>query len=154
MLWQGQEFTENYNLPANGDERILFRRDVNWEYFYDDYGALLVRLYRRLGQIRHSYPALRSRESFYYSEESRASEGIVAYCRRSAHQIAIVFLNFSDQRQSLSVPVPEPGEYRELIDTNEPNPLVRSVGQANLHLDVSVPSQCAIQEVVSRVSIS
>jgi 1,4-alpha-glucan branching enzyme len=140
MLWQGQEFTGNYNLPANGDERILFRRDVNWEYFYDDYGAPLVRLCRRLGQIRYSYPALRSRESFYYSEESRASEGIVAYCRRSAHQIAIVFLNFSDQRQSLSVPVPEPGEYRELIDANEPNPLVRSVDQANLHLDVSVPS--------------
>ncbi|HWS85025.1 MAG TPA: alpha-amylase family glycosyl hydrolase [Ktedonobacteraceae bacterium] len=140
MLWQGQEFAENYNLPEKGDERIRFRRDVNWEYFYDDYGAPLVRLYRRLGELRRDYPALRSRESFYYSEESRTGEGIVAYYRRSANQIAIVFLNFSDQTRSISVPVPEAGTYREMIDADEPNPLVRSVNHANLHLDVDVPS--------------
>ena len=99
MLWQGQEFADNYYLPNQGNGRIYFRRDVNWEYFYDDAGALLVRLYRILGTLRHACPALRSRESFYYNVQSRPTDGVVAYRRQStaAHQIAIVFLNFSDE---------------------------------------------------------
>ncbi|GEM_PF-4199580 len=45
-------------------------------------------------------------------------DGVAAYRRQStvAQQIAMVFLNFSDQQQSVSVPFPEPGLYRERID--------------------------------------
>ena len=41
---------------------IMFglRRDVHWQFFYDDPGAALVRLYRILGQLRRSTPALTS----------------------------------------------------------------------------------------------
>jgi maltooligosyltrehalose trehalohydrolase len=142
MLWQGQEFADNYPLPNDGILRTRFQRDVDWQYFYDEEGHTLIRLYRRLGQFRRNYPALRSRRFHYYEEQSRLQDGIVAYSREStdSKQIALVFLNFSDQRQSISVPVPEAGEYRELINADEPNPLVRSVDQANLHLDVDVPS--------------
>ncbi|GEM_PF-5424888 len=42
MLWQGQEFADNYVLPDSGDLRVHFRRNVHWEYFYDA-GAPLVR---------------------------------------------------------------------------------------------------------------
>ena len=52
MLWQGQEFADSYNLPDNGSARIGLRRDTHWEYFYDEFGVPLVRLYRRLGQLR------------------------------------------------------------------------------------------------------
>jgi maltooligosyltrehalose trehalohydrolase len=115
---------------------------VDWQYFYDEEGHTLLRLYRRLGQFRRNYPALRSRRFHYYEEQSRLQDGIVAYSRESTDgkQIALVFLNFSDQTRSISVPVPEAGTYRELINADEPNPLVRSVDQANLHLDVDVPS--------------
>lgn len=118
MLWQGQEFADNYVLPDSGDLRIHFRRNVHWEYFYDDMGAPLVRLYRLLGQLRHDCPALRSRESYYYNTNSRPADGVVAYRRQSsaAQQVAIVFLNFTDQQQALSVPFPEPGRYQERID--------------------------------------
>ena len=143
MLWQGQEFAESYILPDQGSARINFRRDVHWEYFYDDFGSPLVRLYRILGTLRHAYPALRSHESFYYNEQSRTKDGIVAYSRQSAaaQQFAIVFLNFSDQQQSIAIPFPEPGTYREMIDDAvRTAPFEISVSDANQSINVDVPS--------------
>jgi maltooligosyltrehalose trehalohydrolase len=143
MLWQGQEFAESYILPDQGSARINFRRDVHWEYFYDDFGGPLVRLYHILGTLRHAYPALRSHESFYYNEQSRTSDGIVVYSRQStaAQQFAIVFLNFSDQQQSISIPFPEPGIYREMIDdTVRTTPFEITVSNANQYINVDMPS--------------
>ena len=31
MLWQGQEFADNYNLPSSGPARVELRRDTHWE---------------------------------------------------------------------------------------------------------------------------
>jgi 1,4-alpha-glucan branching enzyme len=138
MLWQGQELADNFALPASGDARIHFRRGTHWEYFYDELGSPLVRLYRILGNLRKSCPALRSRESFYYNTYSRPSDGVIAYQRRStpANQVAMVFLNFSDQAQSISVPFPEPGVYPELIDRQASV----TVDTPNQSIAVSVPS--------------
>lgn len=138
MLWQGQELADNHVLPASGDARIHFRRNVHWEYFYDDAGVALVRLYRTLGAIRHACPALRSRESFYDHASSRPSEGVVVYHRRSAaaRQVALVVLNFSDQQRSVAVPFPEPGVYRERID----GAAQIQVGSAQQVVSVDVPS--------------
>jgi 1,4-alpha-glucan branching enzyme len=143
MLWEGQEFAENYILPASGDLRVHFRRNVHWEYFYDDYGGPLVRLYRVLGRLRHTYPALRSRESFYDNVHSRPADGMVVYHRRSpaAGQIALIFLNFSDTPRSISVPFPEPGTYREMIDHDlRSRPFDISVDHPNQTIAVDVPS--------------
>lgn len=139
MLWQGQEFAQNYVLPDQGNRRIRDRRDVNWEYFYDRYGAPLIRLYRILGKLRHRFPALRSGDFWYYNTESRPGKGngIVAYKRSIPNkQIAMVFLNFSDLDQSISVPFPEPGTYREMIDDKFEIP----VNSANQLIGVDVPS--------------
>ncbi len=141
MLWQGQEFAENYYLPNEGNGRVRLQRDLNWEYFYDEFGVPLVRLYRRLGTLRHQCPALRSRESFYFNQQS--NNHAVAYKRQSTatNQIAIVFLNFSDGQQSLWVPFPEPGTYREMIDQDvRPTPFEISVSSANQFIKVDVPS--------------
>jgi 1,4-alpha-glucan branching enzyme len=35
MLWQGQEFAENWSLPDWGIGRNLFMRPLHWEYFYE-----------------------------------------------------------------------------------------------------------------------
>lgn len=66
MLWEGQEFADNYNLPNSGDARVHFRRNTHWEYFYDEQGNPLVRLYRILGKLRQAHPSLRSRSSYYF----------------------------------------------------------------------------------------
>jgi len=111
---------------------------VSWEYYYDDFGVPLVRLYRNLGRLRHTCPALRSRESFYYNTQSRPGDGIVAYRRQSADgsQIAMVFLNFSDTQQSILVLETEPGVYQEVIDAQEQI----QVNNANQLIAVDVPS--------------
>ena len=118
MLWQGQEFADNYNLPSAGAARIGLRRDMHWEYFYDDYGGPLVRLYRRLGSLRRTCAALRSRESFFYFRESLQGNEIIAYHRHSAGQFAMVLLNFSDRTGTISVPFPKAGVWQEALDAD------------------------------------
>jgi len=135
MLWQGEEIAENYTLPQGGNARISFRRSLHWEYFYDQYGQELVRLYRILGRLRRQLPALRGRESFYFNQQSNTAAGIVAYQRHApatsttAEQYALVFLNFSDTPQSLAVPFPRTGIYREMINDAD---------RRTQHLDITV----------------
>ena len=35
MLWQGEEFAENYFLPEFGAGRVSLLRPLRWDYFYD-----------------------------------------------------------------------------------------------------------------------
>jgi hypothetical protein len=52
-----------------------------------------------------------------------------------------VFLNFSDQQQSISIPFPEAGTYREMIDdTLRTTPFEITVSYANQAMNVDVPS--------------
>jgi 1,4-alpha-glucan branching enzyme len=124
MLWQGEEFADNYNLPSSGSARIGLRRDTHWEYFYDDYGAPLVRVYRRLGLLRRTYGALRSRESYYYYLQSLQGNQIIAYHRHAPatstqpEEYVMVLLNFSDTAGTINVPFPKAGMWREMIDAD------------------------------------
>ena len=143
MLWEGQEFAESWVLPDSGDARVHFRRNVHWEYFYDDEGSALIRLYRILGNLRHAYPALRSRESYYDNIHSRPADGVIVYRRSSTpnQQTAMVFLNFSDHSQGIAAPFPDPGSYREMIDDGvRTNPYIVNVGQSGQMVGVEVPS--------------
>ncbi|HLJ34808.1 MAG TPA: alpha-amylase family glycosyl hydrolase [Ktedonobacteraceae bacterium] len=143
MLWQGQEFADNYVLPNAGNGRICYRRDVHWEYYFDEFGAPLARLYQILGSLRHTYPALRSRECYYYNVQSRTQDGIVAYSRQSTptEQIAIVVLNFSGVQQAISLPFPVTGTYREMIDNDvRQTPYDIVVSSANQDVTIGVPS--------------
>ena len=38
LLWQGQEFGENYFLPDFGAGRVSILRPLRWDYFYDEAG--------------------------------------------------------------------------------------------------------------------
>jgi 1,4-alpha-glucan branching enzyme len=124
MLWEGQEFGDNYVLPPSGDLRIHFRRAMDWRFFYDEQGQGLIRLHRTLGRLRRENRALRSRESFYFNQQSRPAGGVVAYHRRAAatpdapEQLAMVVLNFSATTQEISVPFASKGAYHESIDAD------------------------------------
>jgi 1,4-alpha-glucan branching enzyme len=121
MLWEGEEFADNYNLPGDGSARVNLRRDTHWEDFYDDFGVPLIRLYRRLGSLRRSLRALRSRESFYYFQESLQGCQIIAYRRHApstasdAEQYAMVFLNFGGEA-TIHVAFPKTGTWAEKLD--------------------------------------
>jgi 1,4-alpha-glucan branching enzyme len=147
MLWQGQEFADNYQLPASGLARVELRRDTHWEYFYDDSGSPLIRLYRRLGMLRRTHKCLRSRESFYYFQQSLHDNRVIAYHRHAAaenglpEEFAMVLLNFSDQNTQISLPFPKAGTWREMLDADvRPAALDLAVAADGEVQTVSVPS--------------
>lgn len=147
MLWEGEEFTDNYNLPGDGSARIGLRRDTHWEYFYDDFGQPLIRLYRRLGQLRRSSPALRGRESFYYWQQSLQGTQMIAYHRHapataaSAEQYAMVVLNFAAQADTIQLPFPKAGTWTEKLDDDaRSSPLTVQIASAGDLVSITVPS--------------
>jgi maltooligosyltrehalose trehalohydrolase len=122
MLWEGEEFVDDYQLPPGGTARINLRRDVHWEYFYDDQGSPVVRLCRILGSLRATNPALRSRETYYYYEQSLVGNTILAYHRHApattaaAEQYALVVVNFGPAAGQISLPFPSAGRWSEAVD--------------------------------------
>jgi 1,4-alpha-glucan branching enzyme len=129
MLWEGEEFVDDWNLPQNGPARIDLRRDAHWEYFYDDYGVPMIRLYRRLATLRRTLRALRSRESFYYWQQSLQGTQLVAYHRHapataaSPEQYAMVILNFGPNADTIHLPFPKAGTWIEMLDANTQIPV-------------------------------
>jgi 1,4-alpha-glucan branching enzyme len=147
MLWEGEEICDAYNLPDEGPARINLRRDMNWQYFYDDFGNPLVRVYRRAGTLRRKTRALRSRESFYYFQQSLRGTGLVAYHRHAradgsnAEQYAMVVLNFSAQPGTIDVPFPEAGAWTEQLDADvRAAPWTIAVAAAGDVQSIDVPS--------------
>jgi 1,4-alpha-glucan branching enzyme len=151
MLFQGQEFAENYVIPDGGNGRVGIRRGVHWEYFYDENGQPLVKLYRRLGKLRQSIRALRSRDLFYYNAQSPRADGVVIF-RRAAPadgvqqaQTAIIAINFSETDHTVAVPFPVPGTYTEMLDApNRPAALQFTSTTANELIDVQVNSNYGV----------
>jgi 1,4-alpha-glucan branching enzyme len=145
MLWQGQEFADNYNLPANGLARVHLRRDTHWEYFYDDPGHALIRVYRRMGLLRRTYRALRGRQSYYYYQQSHQGTKILAYMRYAAataadpESSAIVFLNFGDSAAQIGLPFPKPGVWQEMLDADTRTLTITAANDTD-YQTVTVPS--------------
>jgi maltooligosyltrehalose trehalohydrolase len=122
MLWQGQEFADNYGLPDNGLDRVHLERETHWAYFYDSDGAPLISLYRRLGALRRSVRALRSRASYYYYQQSLQGTQVIIYSRHAvadganAESWALVLLNFASWSSTVNAPFPVAGKWREMLD--------------------------------------
>jgi 1,4-alpha-glucan branching enzyme len=128
MLWQGQEFAENWGIPGGGLGRNLFERPLHWEFFYDAGGKDLVRLHRIMGQLRRSHRALRSQGYFfYYPDQAHLQKSVIAFRRDAQAEGAlhaeslITFLNFSDTDAEIWIPFPSPGRWIEQIDGNRPS---------------------------------
>jgi maltooligosyltrehalose trehalohydrolase len=147
MLWEGEEFADDYNLPDNGYARIDLRRDTHWEYFYDEFGGPLVGLYRRVGRLRRASRALRSRESFYYWQQSLQNSQLITYHRRAPadpsgpEEYALVFLNFGGTAATINLPFPKAGIWTEKLDASfRTAPLTITVAAAGDTQTITVPS--------------
>ena len=148
MLWEGEEFGENWNVPSFGLGRVLLSRPLHWEYFYDGNGRALVDLYRRLGTLRKGLPALKSRGYFYYYDDYlQRNDGIISFRREAigangeSTQSVIVMLNFSDHDVDAWVPWPKAGTWVEQIDAQylHPRPSV-SVAHDGQWVPAKIPS--------------
>ena len=130
MLWQGQEFAENWGMPNRGLGRNLYARPLHWQYFYDHYGRALIRLYRIMGTLRRNLPALSSRGDFYfYNSEDYTRQHVIVF-RRGAkainhqkNELAMIIINFTDTSQEVWLTFPSQGHWQEQIDKDEPSAL-------------------------------
>jgi maltooligosyltrehalose trehalohydrolase len=117
MLWQGQEFGENYWIPPGGVGRVMLFRPVRWDYFYDDTGKLAISLVRRLIRLRQLLPELRSGDHYFYNQwDLYQSHGLLLFSRISGNRFTLIALNFTDSEQTVPFWFPSSGDYAELLD--------------------------------------
>ena len=116
MLWQGQEFGENYFLPDDGLGRVLLLRPLRWDYFYDTAGKSLVRLTRKLVSLRNNCAELRRGSHYFHNNyEHYLSRGVLLFRRETATTASLVAVNFTDTEQSVPFVFTRAGTYTEQL---------------------------------------
>jgi maltooligosyltrehalose trehalohydrolase len=114
MLWQGQEFAENYFLPEFGAGRVSLLRPVRWDYFYDVPGQQIVRLVRQLLRIRRERSHVRRGAYYFFNHWERyQSIGVLVFARYDASQYTLVAINTSGADQTVPFWFPLAGDYQE-----------------------------------------
>jgi 1,4-alpha-glucan branching enzyme len=120
MLWQGQEFGENYYIPEQGLGRVLMFRPVRWDYFYDSIGKSVISLVRKLIRLRRQRPQFRYGEHFFYNDYNLyQSRNVMLFSRRYGNDFSLIALNFGDLDQNISFYSPLSGNYREELHGND-----------------------------------
>ena len=116
MLWQGQEFGENYWIPDGGVARVMLFRPVRWDYFYDEIGRSTITLVRKLTTLRRDRSELRRGNYYFYNDDLRYQfKGLLLFSREDAGRFTLVALNFSGAEQTVPFWFPVAGTYREQL---------------------------------------
>ena len=113
MLWQGQEFGENYFIPKEGMGRVVMFRPVRWDYFYDPVGKSMIRLVRKLVEMRHQPQFQRGGHYFYNDHGRYQSKNVLLFSRNYEKAFSLVALNFGNQDQTVTFQFPSAGDYEE-----------------------------------------
>jgi maltooligosyltrehalose trehalohydrolase len=114
MLWQGEEFAENYFLPEFGAGRVALLRALRWDFFYDAFGQGVVKLARKLLRIRKNRPHLRRGAYFFFNDWDRyLSKGLLLFARYNGPAYTLVAINTSDSNQTVPFWFPIGGNYVE-----------------------------------------
>jgi maltooligosyltrehalose trehalohydrolase len=114
MLWQGEEFGENYFLPDFGTGRVSLLRPMRWDFFYDESGRPIVSLIRRLLRIRRQRDHIRQGTYFFFNDWDRYQQcGVLLFARYAGAQYTLVALNFSDTDRTVPFWFPVAGDYAE-----------------------------------------
>lgn len=114
MLWQGQEFGENYYVPDSGFGRVALFRPVRWDYFYDPIGSATIALVRKLVALRNRLPQLRRGAHFFHNDPSRYQDRrVLVFSRTLGDNFTTIALNFGDEDQTVPLAFEIGGKYRE-----------------------------------------
>jgi maltooligosyltrehalose trehalohydrolase len=114
MLWQGEEFAENYFLPDFGSGRVSLLRPLRWDYFYDGFGQPIVTLVRKLLRIRGERSHIRRGTYFFFNDWDRYQRlGILLFARYENSQYTLVGVNTGDTDQTVPFWFPMAGDYVE-----------------------------------------
>jgi 1,4-alpha-glucan branching enzyme len=114
MLWQGEEFAENYALPDFGAGRVSLLRPVRWDYFYDDAGHAIVGLIRDLLKVRRDRTHIRRGSYFFFNDWDRYQKlGVLLFARYDGVQYSLIAVNTGDTDQTVPFWFPIAGDYVE-----------------------------------------
>jgi len=120
MLWQGEEFAENYFLPEFGAGRVALLRALRWDFFYDAFGQGVVKLVRKLLRTRRDRPHLRRGAYFFFNDWDRyLSKGLLLFARYNGSAYTLVAINTSDSNQTVPFWFPIGGNYVEELHGGE-----------------------------------
>lgn len=149
MLWAGQEFAENSGVAASGQVRVRGLHPLHFDYFYNPDGDRsatnpilpLCRLYRFLGTLRHSLPALRGGRDEAVEESTDVGQGTVVYRRWQGNQVLIVAINFSDAPRAVEIPFGHVGWWTDMLEQcYHSQPYQVQVSDASRRVGVPIPS--------------
>ena len=117
LLSEGQEFCENYWIPASGYGRVMLYRPVRWNYFYDNDGQPIIRLIRKLTKIRRGGGQFTDGQHYFYNDYANFnSKGLLAFSRQLGSTFSLIVVNFTDQPQMTTFAFPNSGDYVEQIE--------------------------------------
>ena len=133
LVWQGEEFGEDHKIPDGGMGRVLLFRPVRWDYFYDDAGQQLIRLFRKVLALRNRSEHFREGEHFFYNEWERyQSKGVMLFSRWNRDKFSLIALNFSDQYQTVPFWFPRDGDYVEELHGQDNKNGVKALTEQSL----------------------
>ena len=114
LLWQGEEFAENYFLPDVGEGRVALLRPLRWDYFYDGSGQPIVTLIRKLLRIRRQRAHIRQGTYFFFNDWDRyQGRGVLMFSRYEGAAYTLIGVNTSDADQTVPFWFPIGGNYLE-----------------------------------------
>jgi maltooligosyltrehalose trehalohydrolase len=114
MLWQGEEFAENYFLPDFGTGRVSLLRPLRWDFFYDDSGRPVVSLVRKLLRIRRQRDHIRQGTYFFFNDWDRYQQfGLLLFARYDGSRYTLIAANFGDTDRTVPFWFPAGGNYVE-----------------------------------------
>jgi 1,4-alpha-glucan branching enzyme len=114
MLWQGEEFAENYFLPDFGAGRVSLLRPLRWDYFYDIAGQPIVHLVRKLLRIRRNRSQIRRGAFFFFNDWERYQRaGVLLFARYEGVRYTLVAVNMGDTDVTVPFWFPVAGDYVE-----------------------------------------
>lgn len=117
MLWQGEEFCENYYLPEFGAGRVSLLRPLRWDFFYDRPGQEVIKLVRKLLGIRSRLPQIREGAYFFFNNWDRYLRlGVLMFARYLGSQYTLVAVNTGDGDQTVPFWFPIGGDYVEELN--------------------------------------
>jgi maltooligosyltrehalose trehalohydrolase len=120
MLWQGEEFGENYFLPDFGSGRVALLRPLRWDFFYDFAGQQIVKLVRTLLRIRASQRHIRHGAYYFFNHWDRYLKfGVLLFARYDGPNYTLVAVNISDTDQTVPFWFPIGGDYNEELQGGE-----------------------------------
>lgn len=116
LIWQGQEFGENYFVPYQGWGRVMLYRPVRWDYFYDPVGRSMIGLFRKLLDLRKTDSVFRNGDHYFHNHyDNYQSKKVLLFHRCSGERFTLVALNFSDYNHSVPFTFSREGNYKEML---------------------------------------